>query len=121
MSIIIRDRSQVDEKHTIRDPHGPGALDMAAFANTLMKTRIPELFLTVRGIPGHARQLQQELNRLASVEGRSSAEVDQAIRVSKCLREALKKAKAQVQQTTSQWDPVGISIHFQLLNDVVRI
>lgn len=93
MSIMIRDRSHVDDRHAIRDPFGPHPRDMAIFTNTLMKTRIPELFRTVAGLRGHVMQLQQELNRLAHIEGRSGAEVNQAIRVSKCLKEALIKSR----------------------------
>ncbi len=93
MSTIIRDRSQSDDRHAIRDPFGPDARDMSVFTNTLMRERIPQLFQTAAGFAGHAQQLQQELNRLANVEGRSGAEIERAVSASKCLKAALLKSK----------------------------
>jgi hypothetical protein len=91
--------SVVDNRHAIRNPFGPEPGDMDVFVKTLKTTRIPDLFRTAAGLQGHAQQLQQQLNRLAKVEGHSGEEVDQAIRASKELRSALIKSKQAAQQS----------------------
>ena len=90
---MIRFRSTIDEKHTIRDPWGPGKFDMEIWANTLAKTRIADLFRTTAGVPGHAYQIQTELNRLAKIEGKPGDDVQRAIDISRFLRNALVNAK----------------------------
>lgn len=92
-----------DDRHAIRDPFGttehykdpcrPEICDMDVFANTLMKTRIPDLFVSQEGLQGHAEQIQDQLNRIARVKNRSDEEVAKAICVSKLLRNALIKSR----------------------------
>lgn len=94
MSNYVRERGLLDDRHNIGDPFGPGAKDIEKLANTLCKTRIPDLFRTAPGLPGHVRQIQQELNRLRRIEGESGEKVARAIEASKLIRGALKKAKA---------------------------
>lgn len=93
---MIRHRAHCDNRHGIRDPLGPGINDMEVFANTLLKTRIPDLFRTLEGLRGHAQQIDQHLRRL-NVEGQPGEVVVRAIEVSKLVRRALKKAREAAQ------------------------
>lgn len=93
MSVFIaRKRAETDDRHHIRDPYeeGPNAMDI--FTNTLLVERIPDLFRTQEGLRGHAMQIQQELNRLANVEGRSGIYVAQAVEHSKAIKHSIEKA-----------------------------
>lgn len=91
--------SIIDNRHAIRNPFGPGPSDMDIFVKTLKTTRVPDLFQTAAGLQGHAQQLEQQLNRLANVEGLSGKKVDQATSASKELRSALLKSKQAAQQS----------------------
>ncbi len=114
----VRDRSICDPSHLIRNPLGP-APAMLGWANTMAQTRIAELFRTVSGLEGHARQIQQEINRLSKVEGCSGAVVAQAIRVTAFIRHSLLQAHRDAQ--ARGFPHVGdVSIHFPLLNDSIQ-
>jgi hypothetical protein len=94
--MAIMNRYRLDnnfDRHNIVNPYSqekPRAMEL--YVHTLLRTRIPELCKTARGLPGHVMQLQQEINRLAKVRGRSKFEIDRAIQASKIIRGALKKA-----------------------------
>ncbi|MCB1118263.1 MAG: hypothetical protein KDK50_06765 [Chlamydiia bacterium] len=89
MNIFRRYRLETDDRHAIRNPYRPGEHDMAIYANTLLKKRIPTLFTTLPGLPGHVTQIQNELNRLAQIEGLSGEQVAEAIKTSKLIRSAI--------------------------------
>lgn len=78
MNAICRYRGVKDDIHHIRNPYG-SMEDMAIYANTLAKTRIPDLFRTRRGLAGHVQQIQQEINRLSATRGQSTAMIEQAV------------------------------------------
>lgn len=118
---IGRYGSAIDDKHAIRDPFGPNPNDMGVWMQTLLKTRIPELFLTKEGLPGHVVQIQCEINRISKVEGRSGEEVSRAVWNSEKIQDALIKSRdAARAQGFPCWDP-SLYIHLPLLNDVVKL
>lgn len=90
----IRHRSIVDNRHNIRDPYGPGPDDMAIWVNTVLKERVSDLFRTQQGVGGHAIQIEQELNRLARIEGKTGAAVVQAQKSARFISDSIKKAQA---------------------------
>lgn len=94
MTIICRYRAIRDDIHHIRNPYGSKE-DMAIFANTLAKKRIPDLFQTQARLAGHVQQIQQELNRLAATRGHSAEMIEQAIHTSRFIRSSLQKSKEQ--------------------------
>lgn len=118
VALPLRNRSSSDDRHMIRSPYTPpnpfSAMD--AWANTLVKTRIPDLFRSIHGLAGHAQQIQNELNRLARVEGRSGDEVTYAIGISHFIRHALKQAMEEAESSNFVM-PNNIVIYFHLLND----
>lgn len=89
--LVDRDRSIQDDRHGIRDPSS-GIDAMKIYTNTLVKTRIPELFKTVAGINGHAIQLKQELNRIAKIKPSDGLIYDEAICTSKFLKRSIEKS-----------------------------
>lgn len=94
MSIKIR-KDAVDDKHHIRDPlENDSADDVSTWANTLKKTRIKELFLSLEGLKGHVQQLQNELNRTTPerLDGCSAPTVEAAYEANRALHKAIKKA-----------------------------
>ena len=95
--MTIRFRSIIDDRHTIRNPLGPQN-NLEIWANTILKTRIPTLFLTVGRFEGHAQQIQQELNRLGAVDQLAPELKDRAIHVSKLIKHSLIKAKEASQE-----------------------
>jgi hypothetical protein len=101
MIISNRYRHEQDDKHHIRNPLSPVEKDMQVFANTLVKTRIPDLFKTEGGLKGHAEQIQCEINRLSHVEGLSGDIVCRAVETSRFIRECLIKSKEEAARTGS--------------------
>lgn len=72
----LRRSTDITDRHSIPrpEPPAPGALrdysgmsNLASWAATLMRTRIPDLFRTQPGLPGHAQQIQQELSILNNI------------------------------------------------------
>lgn len=101
---IIRYRSEVDERHTIRNPHGPHPRDMDVWANTLVKTRIPDLYRTLIGVPGHAKQIENEIKRLSKFQEGASGEIaTKAIEISKFIRHSLNKAKKDAEERSCSY------------------
>lgn len=92
----------VDDRHHIRKPidrnksNEEKIMDMEIFAKTLMNTRIPTLFLTERGLPGHIIQIRNELSRLNELfklEDANPILFEKAVLISKLLRSSLIKAR----------------------------
>jgi|GEM_PF-1474882 hypothetical protein len=133
---ITRIRSQVYDRHAIGDPiqkigiNGEDRFDLTAAeksANTLMKTRIPQLFLTLPRLEGHVEQLQNELNRfkvsnfegkrIKMLEGCSTKDIPSLIIIMKRLRNAVIKAK----NASTIPLPNNLFLNFPLISDKVRI
>ena len=75
--------------------------------------RIPDLFRTVQGLPGHVQQLQAEINRVTKIPRRfqNDKEVSQkAIQVQERIYQAVKSVKR-----TSGHDDEYLSLTFGLL------
>jgi hypothetical protein len=53
---------QPDDRHHISDPYA----NPAQWAGSVIKTRVSDLFRTLPGLPGHAQQIQQEVQRVVS-------------------------------------------------------
>ena len=53
-------KAQVGDRHAITHPF----FDLGGWYKTFMTARIDDLYKTDKGFPGHARQIQQELDRL---------------------------------------------------------
>lgn len=101
---INRVRSQIDNMHQIRDPirkinlAGEDRIDLnevKIYANTLAKTRIADLFVTLENLPGHIVQLQNELNRLkvSKMEGCSGQDIPDLMNTIKFLKHSVIKSK----------------------------
>lgn len=56
-------RAEVQDRHSIPNPF----FDLGGWYKTMMIGRIIDLFLTQRGVQGHAIQINQELQRLNDV------------------------------------------------------
>ncbi len=56
-------RAEVGDRHNIPHPF----FDLGGWYRTLMHGRIKDLYLTSTGFLGHARQIDQELQRLSNV------------------------------------------------------
>lgn len=122
---ISRDRSQVDDRHTIRDPLNMDpvtqAIDLtsaAGWANTLAKTRIPQLFLTQNGLAGHVNQLQNELNRfkVSKLEGYCADGIDEVLLQIKFVRDSIKKSKEAARQNGFPL-PNNLTLEFPFISD----
>lgn len=75
-SKTLRRNAVITNRHAIPRPLPPepgnlvddnGMENLASWAATLMRTRIPDLFRTSAGLPGHVQQVQQELARLNNI------------------------------------------------------
>ena len=124
--ITVRDRSQVDNRHMIRDPmravpmtNRIDLLTAAAWSNTLVKTRIPQLFLTLPGLPGHVMQLQNELNRfkISKLEGCRVDEISGLIAIMKFVRKSIKKSM----KATNLPLPNNLFLEFPFISDRLKI
>lgn len=124
--IIVRDRSRVDNRHMIRDPiridpltNRIDLLTAAVWSNTLVRTRIPQLFLTLPGLPGHVMQLQNELNRfkISKVEGCRVDEMSGLIAIMKFVRESIKKSKKESAIPL----PNNLFLEFPFISDGLKI
>jgi hypothetical protein len=112
--MTIRVRSTIDNRHNIRNPYGPQK-DLEIWANTLLKTRIPTLFLTPQGLKGHAQQIQNELNRLGTADQLTPALKARAICVAKLIKSSLIKAKnaAEKSSFSLHWQGEDCFPHFE--------
>lgn len=125
---ISRVRWPIDDRHAIREPirritvGGEERIDIAdacIYANTLVKSRIPQLFLTLPGLPGHVTQLQNELNRfkISKMEGCSAKDVPQLITIMKFVRSSVIKSK----NASTIPLPNNLFLNFPLISDRIRI
>lgn len=126
---IVRMRSELDERHNIRDPFTIDPLTqcisltaIAGWTNTLVKTRVPQLFLTEKGLPGHVNQLQCELNRLkvCKLEGFSSEGFETVMCSIKFVKKAAQKSKEAAQQRGFQM-PNNLVLEFPFISDCLKI
>lgn len=125
----IRKRSEIDERHMIRDPiridpvsHRIDSRAAACWANTLVKTRIPHLFDTRERLAGHVQQLQNELNRctISKLEGCPTDGIGELIRQIKFVRDATKKAIAAARQSGFPM-PNNLILEFHCISDQLKI
>jgi hypothetical protein len=84
-----------DDRHGITDPY----TDAGRWAQSVIKGRVAELFLTSAGLPGHVTQIQQEISRLVSskhvatkMEGRMGDEVMEYIMAVESVKSAIVSA-----------------------------
>lgn len=115
---IKRDRSIADHHHSIRDPYLNNAFSsVTIWENSLMKTRIPDLFKTKGGLPGHVVQIQQELNRIGNTNGRPPELVARATNAVANVRNAVKSSLEAAQERPELGLPAGLRLIYPLIND----
>jgi hypothetical protein len=107
-------QTQVDDRHNITNPQA----DSTRWLNTMKQTRVAELFLTAQGLPGHVRQVQQEINRVnTNLNGKSGAEVTAYTNALKKLRTAIiasaKGAKFDFNKFGIQFSPLGSDLYLE--------
>ena len=107
MNSITRARHKIiDDVHSIRNPLGNGPKDLEIFVNTLLKTRIPTLFKTVAGFPGHAEQIQMQINRLERTKGLSDEKNAQLTCAAKTIKHALQSSIKAAQANGFPFDSI---------------
>jgi len=89
-----RDRSGVVNRHLLPNPLN-NIHDAENWENGVIKGRIPDLFKSRAGLPGHAQQIQNELNRLdrKKMEGMSGTHIDRLNLASKRIISAVEKSQ----------------------------
>lgn len=116
--IPSRTRGICDNRHQIRDPYKNQQLNNTdVWANTLLKTRIPELFKTQQGLPGHVEQLQSELNRIKKVENLSGEIVAHATGVMKRIHGATQKVLEAARKRPDLNFPANLCLQFPLIQN----
>lgn len=119
--IPSRTRSVCDDRHQIRNPYAhnlPSNID--AWGNTLLKTRIPDLFRTRQGLEGHVVQLQNELNRINKVEHLTGDVVAHATGVMRRIYGAVEKAVEAAEQSSDLGLPAHLSLYFPLIQNEIH-
>lgn len=94
-SVYSRDRSETQDRHHLPNPKESIA-HVKHWENGLLKERVADLYTTLRGLPGHVRQIQQELNRvrLDRLDGLDGKHVIRIIQSVNTIIEAVNSAKA---------------------------
>lgn len=125
--ITVRERSQIDNRHMIREPIQKDPLnriDLAyatGWSNTLVKTRIPQLFLTTAGLAGHVLQVQNELNRfkISKLEN-CVGDVSPLVDIMKFVRNSIKASMEAARQRGFPM-PNNLFLDFPLISDRLKI
>ena len=81
------------DRHLIPNPLS-NIQDTENWENILIKGRIPDLFKTRAGLPGHAQQIQNELNRIhpTNITGLSGDHIDRLAVASNRIFGAVEKS-----------------------------
>jgi hypothetical protein len=113
-------RTPPDNKHAIRDPLGPGPKDLKIWRSTITARRVSELFKTAQGVPGHAQQIQNEVNRLSNVITVAPGKADEAKESLRQIKQAIEKAKIAA-EADGYSAPHSTLIQFPLINDNIQV
>lgn len=126
----IRDRSVMCvDRHAIINPididpvtNKVNLRAASIWANTLVKKRIPQLFLTQEGLAGHVQQLQNELNRLKvrNLEGCSTDGISALVKKVHFVRSSVQKSVDAARQDGFPL-PNNLILEFPLISDRVKI
>ena len=118
ITILPRNKHLIADRHAIPNPK-LSVSNAETWENTLLKSRISDLFRTVKGLSGHVVQVQNEINRVSNLNGVQS-DVVATISSALCrIFQAVEICNAQYLQEggTSQ----NLMLNFPLLHRVVKI
>jgi hypothetical protein len=95
----------VDDRHNIVNP----TANPNRWLETMKRTRVNDLFLTQQGLPGHVRQIQQEINRLTNgTNGLTGAQIVRRKTVLDNLRNSIISS---ARNSRFDFDKFGIGFH----------
>ncbi len=86
-----------DDHHAISNPTA-GVDEARAWGLTMRCVRVASLFRTQEGLPGHAEQIQKELNRTKRLDGVDQAVVVEVVKEVEGVYRALEKTKIAVER-----------------------